>query len=226
VSSLESQKANKANISSIDLGNCEQKLKDKENLTKNDELIIFKIDIKNNDSSLTYVQFEIYNSQNMKNISLDACKDIPIIIKSPINLDASFDSIYIRLNSSGYNLLNLNDSFYSDICSTYTSESGTDICMSGRKTYVFDKNSNITFCQSGCSFISYDYINKKSICECGIQKEEIITDASKISFNTNEFVDHFYKTIKNSNFLVMKCYKLVFSLKSLSNNKGGYFIFS
>ena len=216
VSSLESQKANKANISSIDLGNCEQKLKDKENLTKNDELIIFKIDIKNNDSSLTYVQFEIYNSQNMKNLSLDACKDIPIIINSPISLDAIFDSIYIRLNSSGYNLLNLNDSFYSDICSTYTSESGTDICMSGRKTYIFDKNSNITFCQSGCSFISYDYINKKSICECGIQK----------SFNTNEFVDHFYKTIKNSNFLVMKCYKLVFSLKSLSNNKGSYIIFS
>ena len=162
----------------------------------------------------------------MKQLSLETCKDIPIIIQSPINLDANFDSIYIRLNSSGYNLLNLNDSFYSDICSTYTSESGTDICMSGRKTYVFDQNSNITFCQSGCSFISYDYINKKSICECGIRKEEIITDVSKISFNTNEFVDNFYKTIENSNFLVMKCYKLVFSLKSLSNNKGGYFIFS
>ena len=192
VSSLESQKDNKANISSIDLGNCEQALKNKENLTDNDELIIFKIDIKNNDSSLTYVQYEIYNSVNMKQLSLDACQNSSIIIKSPISLDASFDSIYIRLNSSGYNLLNLNDSFYSDICSTYTSENGTDICMSGRKTLIFDKNSNISFCQSGCYFISYDYTNKKSICECGIQKEEIITDSTKISFNTNEFLDHFY----------------------------------
>ena len=226
ISSLESQKDNKANISSIDLGNCEQALKEKENLTDNDELIIFKIDIKNNDSSLTYVQFEIYNSLDMRQLTLDACQDIPIIIKSPINLDSSFDSIYIKLNSSGYNLLNLNDSFYSDICSTYTSENGTDICMSGRKTLIFDKNSNISFCQSGCNFISYDYTNKKSICECGIQKEEIITNSSKISFNTNEFVDNFYKTIKNSNFLVMKCYKLVFSLKGLSNNKGSYIIFS
>ena len=226
VSSLESQKDNKANISSIDLGNCEQALKNKENLTDNDELIIFKIDIKNNDSSLTYVQYEIYNSVNMKQLSLDVCQNSSIIIKSPISLDASFDSIYIRLNSSGYNLLNLNDSFYSDICSTYTSENGTDICMSGRKTLIFDKNSNISFCQSGCYFISYDYTNKKSICECGIQKEEIITDSTKISFNTNEFMDHFYKTIKNSNFLVMKCYKLVFSLKGLLNNKGSYIIFS
>ena len=226
VSSLESQKNNNANISSIDLGDCEQILKDKENLTDNGELIIFKIDIKNDDSSLTYVQFEIYNSQNTKQLSLDDCQDIPIIIKSPINLDESFDSIFISLKSSGYDLLNLNDSFYSDICSTYTSENGTDICMSGRKTLVYDKNSNISFCQSGCYFISYDYTNKKSICECEIQKEEIITNSSKISFNTNEFVDHFYKTIKNSNFLVMKCYKLVFSKRGLSNNKGSYIIFS
>ena len=143
VSSLESQKNNKVNISSIDIGSCEQALKDKENLTNNDELIIFKIDIKNNDSSPTYVQFEIYNLQNMRQLSLDACQNSSIIIKSPIKLDESFDSKFIRLNSSGYNLLNLNDSFYSDICSTYTSENGTDICISGRKTLIFDKNSNM-----------------------------------------------------------------------------------
>ena len=225
VSSIEAQKIDKINISSIDLGTCEQNLKAKENLTEDDDLIIFKIDIKNFDLSLTYVKYELYNPKNFKLISLDSCKDDSIIIKSPVNLAQSFDILYESLNSSGYNLLNLNDSFYSDVCSTYTSKNGTDISMSGRKTLVYDQNSDVSFCQSGCYLYYYDYTNKKAICRCVVQKEETVMDTSQVSFTREDFGDSFFKTIENSNFLVMKCYKLVFSIEGLSNNIGSYIIF-
>ena len=224
VSSMEAQKLNKINLSSIDLGLCEQTLKNKENLTNDDDLIVFKIDIKSYDLSLTYVKYEIYNPKSYKLISLDSCKNSSIIIKSPVNLAQNFDIIYESLNSSGYNLLNLNDSFYSDICSTYTSKNGTDISMSGRKTFLYDKNSNVSFCQTGCYLYYYDYTNKKAICRCAIQNEETVKDASQTSFTREDLGDSFYKTIENSNFLVMKCYKLVFSIEGQLNNIGSYII--
>ena len=226
VSSIEAQKIDKINISSIDLGACEQAIKNKENLTKDDDLIIFKIDIKSFDLSLTYVKYEIYNPKNFTLISLDSCKDSSIIIKSPVNLAQQFNIIYESLNTSGYNLLNLNDSFYSDICSTYTSKNGTDISMSGRKTLVYDQNSNLSFCQTGCYLHYYDYINKKAICRCAVQEEEeTVIDVSQVSFTREDLGDSFFKTIKNSNFLVIKCYKLIFSIKGQSNNIGSYILF-
>ena len=137
VSSLESQKDNKANISSIDLGNCEQALKNKENLTDNDELIIFKIDIKNNDSSLTYVQYEIYNSVNMKQLSLDVCKNITIKMTVPVILEQTQLSLISNVEESGYNVFDITDDFYNDVCSVYTAENGADMVLSSRKTRIY-----------------------------------------------------------------------------------------
>ena len=48
---------------------------------------------------------------------------------------------------------------------------------------------------------------------CSVQKEETITDVTKLSFEKKDIADSFFNTLKNSNFLVLKCYKLVFSNK-------------
>ena len=62
LSTLEEQKnSNNQNISSIDLGECEQRLKEQEGLSNEDNLIVLKTDIKSSDLSSTYVQYEIYN---------------------------------------------------------------------------------------------------------------------------------------------------------------------
>ena len=45
---------------------------------------------------------------------------------------------------------------------------------------------------------------------------------TKINFGRNDLADSFFNTLKNSNFLVLKCYKLVFSKKGQINNKGSY----
>ena len=65
ISTLEEQKSNDPNISSIDLGKCEEKIKGERGLSENDNLIIYKIDIKSEDLSTTYVQYEIYDPKNI-----------------------------------------------------------------------------------------------------------------------------------------------------------------
>ena len=81
-------------------------------------------------------------------------------------------------------------------------------------------------CQNGCTFQSYNLTTRKAKCDCSVQFEETITDLNKINFDKNELVDSFYSTLKNSNFLVLKCYKLLFSQKGQHNNIGSYLMTS
>ena len=225
ISTLEEQKNNNApDTSSIDIGECEKILKEKEGLTEEEELIIYKIDIKNDDSSKTYVQYEIYNPNTLLLIPLDICKNTTISISAPIKLDENTISIYDSLQKSGYNLFNLNDSFYNDICSTYTTENGTDLTLADRKNIIYNNNGNVSMCQEGCTFQSYNISTKKSECSCAIQVTNTTTNIEKLNFDENIIFDQFFKTLNNSNFRVLKCYKLVFSEEGQQNNIGSYIL--
>ena len=79
ISTLETQQNSvDSDISSIDLGKCEEKLKKKYNLADEDDLIIFKKDIK--DSLTTYVEYEIYNPYNLELLNLYICNYTQISI--------------------------------------------------------------------------------------------------------------------------------------------------
>ena len=170
---------------------------------------------------MTYVQYEIYNPYTLELISLNICESNSITIKAPVKLDEDLDTIYKSLNNSGYNLFDLNDSFYNDVCSTYTTQNGTDISMIDRKN-LYDSHTNISLCQSGCTFLSYDDINERVECECEVQTEETITDSDELKFDNFALVNILYKSLKYSNFLVMKCYKLLFSKEGQKDNIGSY----
>ena len=87
LSTFEEQKnSNNPNISSIDLGDCEERLKKQDGLSEDDDLIVLKIDIKNEDLTSTYVEYEIYNP-TLNIISLDICSDISISASVPVNLN-------------------------------------------------------------------------------------------------------------------------------------------
>ena len=224
ISSLDEQKNNEnPNISSIELGECEDILKNNSGLSENEDLIIYKVDIKNKDLSQTYVQYEIYDPKTLNIISLDACKDIPIFINVPVNLNENTRSIYSSLNQYGYNLFDLNDKFYNDICSPYTTENGTDLTLADRKNLIYDVNGDITMCQQGCTLNKYNLTTGKSQCDCFVQKGETVTNMDKINFEDDSSIkDEFFDTLKNSNFRVLKCFKLILSIKGQKNNIGSY----
>ena len=225
ISSLEIQKNNDyLNISSIDLGKCEDILKEQEGLSEEEDLIIFKIDIKSEDLSQIYVLYEIYSPLTLERIDVEACKNISIGVTVPVNLDENTKNIYYSLNKSGYNLFDLNDPFYNDICSTYTTRDGTDLTLIDRKNLIYDKNGNNTLCQIGCEFKFYNLTNGKAKCVCDVQIEESNKIVDIFKFSLDQINNSFYKTLTNSNFLVLKCYKLVFSKKGQANNIGSYLL--
>ena len=208
-------------VSNIDLGECEKLLKNKEKLKEEDELLILKTDIKSDDYAIIYVQYEIYHPYNKTKLDLEICQNVSIYINTPVSLSSDIESLYESLNKSGYNLFDSNDSFYNDICTPYTSEKGIDIPMIDRQNEIFSKTNNNTMCQNNCSFLNYNSTTKKSKCDCFVQIEETITDTNLINFK-KVFLDNFYKALKNSNFLVLKCFKLNFSIIGQTKNIGSY----
>ena len=71
------------------------------------------------------------------------------------------------MKSLGYDMFNINDAFYQDLCTPYTTENNTDIPLSARKEYIY--NNEDSKCQENCHFSSYIpntlYIN----CTCNIE---------------------------------------------------------
>ena len=210
------------NISSIDLGECESVIKEKEGLTDSDELIVIKTDIKDEESKSTYVQYELYHPKSKHEIDLSICEN-KITINVPVYLDNNIEEMNDKLNESGYNLFDKNDSFYNDICTKFTTKNRTDIILTDRRNDIYGLVKKISLCQEGCNFEYYNSTSKKAICVCNIQENSnFISDIKEIgkSFDKDIIFDIFSKGIINSNFLVLKCYKLALYFKDHIYNYG------
>ena len=215
ISTTDNIKKNKYNnISSIDFGNCEIKIKEDFHI---DYIIIQKTDIKIN--NLTSVKYELYNPNNKEEkIDLSICKEYKIKINYPVNIADEYIENYYKLLGEGYNILNDNDSFYNDVCTPYTSKSNTDVILYDRKIEFY--NPNLKYCEPGCTFKKIE-INEKWIqCECPIKVE----DNYEIFEKDLSLSNSFYKRYKYSNYKLIVCFNLVFSKIGLINNYGSYFL--
>ena len=219
LSTLEVQKnIENPEVSNIDLGECENKLKRENKIPKEESLIIYKADIKTEDLSNIYVLYEVYNPENLVKLDLEVCKDDKISINVPVNIDPEIKTLYDSLNQSGYNIFDKNDSFYNDICATYTSINGTDMLLSDRKKDIYSTSKSQVMCQNGCELKSYDSTTKKAKCDCSINTK-METNLNDL-FKKEEIEKNFYETITKSNFKVLKCYKLIFNLSRIKKNIG------
>ena len=215
LSSLDFQKNNNLNLSTVDLGECENKLREEYNISKEYRLIIFKIDIQNTNKSLTYVQYEVYHPETFIQLNLDICQNMLINITIPSNLDFETILLYQSLEGQGYNMFNPNDKFYTDICTTYTTINNTDIILIDRKIDIYNKYANITICQENCNLESYNENSNTVSCYCNVQTNDTKIDLNiDNKFNLKTMTDTFYNYLNNSNFRILKCYKVSFDLKS------------
>ena len=222
LSTLEDQKESDIpDVSNIDLGDCENMIKDANGIPRSEQLIIYKTDIKAEDLSTTYVQYEVYHPNTLKKLNLSVCNEVQVSINVPVELYENIEILYDSLSQSGYNIFDKNDSFYQDICSTYTTINGTDILLSDRKKDIYTQSQNQIICQNNCEIKSYNPNTKKAKCDCSINEhteESLENLLIKDLFSKNIIENKFYKTLKNSNFRVMKCYKLL--LKNIIKNIG------
>ena len=210
---------NDKDISNVDIGKCEGYLKEKYDIKE--DLIILKSDIKNEDLTKTFVNYDIYNPNNLEKFDINECKDFPIIISTPVYLNNDVELLYDSLNKSGYNLFDPNDTFYKDVCAPYTTINNTDMILQDRQEILSNYGNN-SLCQADCKFIAYNSNTKKSSCEC--KTEDVIINNNKFNisemFDRNIIQESFLTTIKNSNFLVLKCYKIAIDLNTILTNIG------
>ena len=203
------------NISVIDLGECEKIIK-KNISSENDAtpLLILKIDIKKEQTKTTAVEYEVYDPKTKKVIDLSICENESISIYAPVSLNQQEKSLYNDLNKQGYDLYEVNNSFYIDPCTQYTSQNGTDVQLSDRKDYFY--NENIVLCEDNCKYIKVYTQVEKVYCNCSI-KSSVNTNGNQ-EFSPQKLLESFYKIEAISNFEVLYCYKLVFSSKGLKTN--------
>ena len=208
---------NNYNLSMIDLGECENLLKRKNNINNNVSLIIYKMEKVGIVASQKNIQYEVYNPENKQKLDLSICENENIDIYIPITLSDKTLELREDLLNYGYDLFNPNDSFYQDICTEYTSANGTDVLLSDRKIYYF--NNTETSCQENCEYSKYISETQQLKYECNVKEKEIEPE-SEVKFEEKLIYQSFYDVLKYSNFKVLKCYKLVFSLKGEKNNWG------
>jgi len=222
ISTIEEQKNNvNKKISSIDFGECEEILKK----NTNGSLIVLKTDIKSDDLSSTYVLFEVYDYDNSKNkLDLEICDGVQIEISAPKMIENDTLDLFTSLNDLGYNIFNPNDSFYNDICTPFTTKNDKDILLSDRWEDIYISNNKQYLCQENCIFNSYNITNQKITCNCIINEKNANNNFEDINFDFKEIIEGFQKTLKFSNFKVLKCYKYILDFKKFIKNIGSMII--
>ena len=213
IDKIEMSKNERAVTSMIDLGECEKKLREEYHLDSSVQLIITKYDIVRSDSVATQVEYSIYRSDNpTEKLELSKCAGTTITVNSPFTVNNSTESLLLSTFKQGYDILNPNDSFYTDLCSSYDSENDTDLTIRERKTEIYEPNSNV--CEDSCEV----KMTVQCICEV---KTEVNTDTEKASFGS-KLKDSFFDFDTIFNIKVLKCIKLIFTWEGFKRNYLGY----
>ena len=203
--------------SSLDLAKCEDILREVYGINNTLSLIIVKF-LKNdgNSDSKTF-QYDIYHPLTHEKLNLSYCQNTTVDVYVPF-VPLS-EEIYNDLVEQGYDPLDLNDKFYREICTPYTSENGTDVLLDDREEFVYSSLVNVSLCPEGCDYTEY-VSNKKYIkCECGTNNSDIIT-LDLENLNEENVYGSFLSTMKSTNYKVMRCYNLVFNFKIFCHNYG------
>ena len=199
------------NSSTINLGDCENKLRIRNNIADENPLFIFKVDSYNEDSLIPIVEYEVYQQINNKFEILEIdelCKDIMINIKIPTDLSEE--------ETVRYNLSN------NEICYSYEEENGKDISLKDRKKE--DK----ALCQSNCAFEGYNSYSK--MINCGCQAKEGISLVPEITFDKNVELDTYDSpdssdsSESSETMTIFECTNYFFSKEGFQNNSGSYIL--
>ena len=201
----------------IDLGNCEQKLKNYYHI--NEPLLIVQAEQYTDKAYEKNVKYEVYNPITYANLELSHCENTQISMYIPVNLTEEAENFYKQLIDQGYDPFNINDKFYREICTPYTSENGTDVLLDDREEFIYNSIVNETLCPENCEYSAYMLDKKYLKCDCDINTTGIDTlDLHHLS--GKNIYKSFLGTMKLSNYKVMICYNLVFNLKIFLHNYG------
>ena len=220
--SLNNKSKNIWGLSIINLGQCEKLLKNSSNISENDSLIFIKNEIRTNKVSERNVKIDVYNPYTKEKLNLSLCENIPIDIFCPMELSMETKQLYDKMNNLGYNMFNINDPFYQDICTPFDSSNGTDILLTDRIDYIYYNED--TKCQSNCEYTEYSMDIKYISCSCSIDEEVNNEHKKSEKFNPKKLYQSFYEVLKYSNYDIIKCYNMILNIDVISVNLGSIIV--
>ena len=211
--SLTRTKKENTDDNDINLGECEDRLKNFYEIISPESLYILKVETEKLGLKVPSLKYEVYyplnGNNNLTKLDLTICKDIKINRTISIDITGNIDKY------------NKKSSYYNDICYIAESDEGADISLSDRKEDFIDNNMGI--CDDECELSSYNYETKKAICSCDIITE--IPLVSQIRIDKKALLKSFTEVNNILNIQILKCYKVVFQKNNILKNNG-FFIFA
>ena len=196
----------------MDLGQCENILKDVYNISKNDSLYILQLISEEEGMKIPKVEYEIYyplyNNKTLAKLNLTYCEGTKIEISISVKINDTID----KYNSSS--------DYYNNICTKANSKSGTDISLKDRRNEFVENN--MSLCEENCDLISYNYTNQKAKCSCDVKLN--ITQNYDFNFNKKDFFKNFIDIKNIANISILKCYNIVLNIENIIKNYGFYII--
>ena len=193
--------------------------KNGENIT--DDILIFKADIKRDDTISTQVEYQLFDPNSGKiNEKLNLIEEngnLEVLVSVPVTLSEEQRARIKELNSQGIDIFDSSSSFYLDVCFKFTTPDNEDMFLEERKKEYFI---NEPFCESDCSFKEYDYDTQRALCLCKFK--ENTDNYDKVTFVYNPVDEKFKKRFTSPNLKAMKCSSVV--SKNIMTNFG--FIFT
>ena len=191
------------------------KIKSKNEEKISEDYLIFKADIKRNDTISMQVEYQLYNlDKNKINERIKLTEDkYELNIYLPMSWkEGQIDKIN-ELSEKNISIFNSSSPFYLDVCYKFTTSNNEDMFLEDRKNKYYI---NESFCENGCQFLEYNKEIEKVICKCKFK--ENTDNYNSVTFGYNKVDDRFNKNITCPNLAVMKCTSVV--RKSLRNNVG------
>ena len=209
ITTTENQKNEYNNISTLNLGDCEDKLKEIYGIDKNLSLIILKVDYFKQGLLIPVIGYKVFNPKNKSELNLTYCNNSLVKLSIPVSINE--DTLY---------KYNPNDDYYNDECYAYTTENGTDIIINDRQNEFIDNK--LSLCENNCTYNGYNTGTKKALCECETKLkinaiEDIINDENIL---LNDFKGENNTLIIN----IINCINTLFSKNGLLKNIGSYLL--
>ena len=211
ITTTENQKNEYNNISTLNLGDCEDKLKEIYGIDKNLSLIILKVDYFKQGLLIPVIGYEVFNPIDKSELNLKYCNNSLVKLNIPVSINE--DALY---------KYNPNDDYYNDECFAYTTENGTDIIIIDRQNEFIDNK--LSLCENNCTYNGYNKGTKKALCEC---ETKLKIDAIEDIINDENILLNDFKGKNNTlniNINTIKCINTLFSKNGLLKNIGSYLL--
>ena len=202
------------NINFPDLSVCYDDLKNYNNISQTQDLIVMIMNIYNNNSYIK-VEYKVFDSITCEELDLSNCTKKNIFTE--INMETYFDDYNIRKSENMYlnkdiNVYDRDHPFFTDICYQYTTEQGHDMILEDRVNEYYQDISNI--CEKKCKpKADFD----KRIIKCGCElKEKFLLEEDEENKKNWKF------GIGGISTDVLKCARKAFLWNNFKENIGSY----